>query len=659
MQIKTKLSLVLCIPLLALMFLGINDVLDSRNLAHKAGVVKGATELAVVIGNYVHESQKERGATAIFLSSEGLQFKNELLAHRQQTDIRRQDLNELIANMDRSVLPPNFLQALDSAAFQLDRLDQVRSQVSRLDMTIDEALGFYTGIHSYFLGAVGEMIDTSPSTEQANAIMAYTSFLKGKERAGIERALLSAVFTADQFAPGRYGWFIALETEQKLFLDQFQFLATQELDNAYREANASADFAEVLRYRQIAKDKHLIGGFEVDPSVWFNTITRKINSLKQLEDKIAQDLIDQATLAEGTATTQAMLILAGIVTLLVGIVLVGLFLFRQVFGDIKTLTRHLREIAQGEGDLTRRLTIRNQDELGDLARWFNTFLDKLHPIIEELVGHVGSVKSSANQGSNLAVQTNDKIQSHYEEVEQVVTAINELAATAQDVANNTVKAADATRNASVASDQGKDVVEKSTAAIAALTGKIESATAVVQQLESDSKDVGAIIDVINGIAEQTNLLALNAAIEAARAGEQGRGFAVVADEVRSLAQRTQESIGQIEEMVSRLQSGADQAVKAMADSREIAVQTASQSNGALDALLQITTATSLINDLNIQVASASEQQSAVTEEINRNVTKIQTVTHEISVNAATSVSESEALDVTAEQLHRLAIQFSV
>ena len=245
------------------------------------------------------------------------------------------------------------------------------------------------------------------------------------------------------------------------------------------------------------------------------------------------------------------------------------------------------------------------------------------------------------------------------ETSQVVTAMNEMTATVQEVARHATEAASAANKADHASVEGKKVVLSTMNAIEALSSEVHSAANVISQLEKDSENIGTVLDVIKGIAEQTNLLALNAAIEAARAGEQGRGFAVVADEVRTLASRTQQSTQEIQAMIENLQVGAQTAVKVMDESRAKAESSVSQAAKAGGSLEDITHSVSLINDMNTQIATAAEEQSAVAEEINRNIVNISEIVDRTADGANQTSIASEELASLAAQLQQLVNQFKV
>ncbi|MCU7922437.1 MAG: methyl-accepting chemotaxis protein, partial [Candidatus Thiodiazotropha sp. (ex Dulcina madagascariensis)] len=267
--------------------------------------------------------------------------------------------------------------------------------------------------------------------------------------------------------------------------------------------------------------------------------------------------------------------------------------------------------------------------------------------------------SAAEETSVVTAQTTAGINQQHTETDQIATAINQMNATVHDVAQNAVHAAEATRNADASSEEGKKVVDKTIEAINQLATEVEQAAKVIHELEQETENIGSVLDVIKSIAEQTNLLALNAAIEAARAGEQGRGFAVVADEVRTLAGRTQQSTQEIEEMISRLQTGANKAVQVMETGKTKTLVGVEQAAAAGKALETINAAVESINNMNTQIASAAEEQSSVTEEINRNITNISQVAEQTSSGAAQTAQASDDLARLAEQLKGLVAQFKV
>ncbi len=351
-------------------------------------------------------------------------------------------------------------------------------------------------------------------------------------------------------------------------------------------------------------------------------------------------------------------LLVGLGAAVAGLLLVGLTA-RGVSRPILAVAARLKDIASGEGDLTRRLDYARQDELGQLSGWFNRFLDKLQPVIAQVKGSLQQARDTADQSAAIASQTSNGMQQQHREIEQVATAANEMSATALDVAHNAAQAAQAARAADQASREGLQLIDSTRQGIDRLAAGMDTAMGEARALEDRSGQIGSVLEVIRSIAEQTNLLALNAAIEAARAGEAGRGFAVVADEVRGLAQRTQTSVEEIRQVIEGLQQGTQDVVDAMHEGQRQAQASALGMEQALPALQRIGEAVAVISDMNLQIASAAEEQSAVAEEVNRNVAGIRDVTESLAGQADESARISQALNRLANQQQALMEQFRV
>ena len=330
-----------------------------------------------------------------------------------------------------------------------------------------------------------------------------------------------------------------------------------------------------------------------------------------------------------------------------------------ILNPTKETTERIRQLSAGGGDLTARLPTGYRDEIGDLRTAVNEFIQQLHTMITSIIADIESLAEESNKlrmsGNDLSVAADtQRIESS-----QVATSVNEMSASVHEVARNSNSAADATQNATDQALKGSRVVSETIDTIDALAKEVDNASDVIQQLASDSHDIGSVLDVIKGIAEQTNLLALNAAIEAARAGEQGRGFAVVADEVRTLASRTQQSTQEIHGMIERVQTGAINAVDAMHKGREQAHRTVQQATEAGQSLEDISKTIDSINSMNSQIATATVQQSSVAEEINENIESINS-SCEKTADAATQVARaSDQLSSLASRLQQLTMQFKV
>ena len=332
---------------------------------------------------------------------------------------------------------------------------------------------------------------------------------------------------------------------------------------------------------------------------------------------------------------------------------------RSIVRPLQEAVHAMANIASGESDLTRSLDTHGQDEVTQLSRHFNTFTAKLRQVVSQLQVCANALgQSSAELGSN-ASQAHDRSQQQSQQMELVATAINEVTYGVQDVAKNAEHAASEMRDAQTQAEQGQVNIDGSLQQIDALSGTISQAVDVIRTLSTESTQIGGVLEVIRSIADQTNLLALNAAIEAARAGEQGRGFAVVADEVRLLAQRTQKSTAEIQSMIERLQGHSEAAVKVISDSHQASQLTIEQAGQAGASLTAIGQALRNLNGLNASIASATLQQAHVVEDINQNVTQAAGLSHSTALAAQQSSVASVHLKDLSEELNSLLRQFKV
>ena len=341
---------------------------------------------------------------------------------------------------------------------------------------------------------------------------------------------------------------------------------------------------------------------------------------------------------------------------------VVLFLLAHVIGKIngkraETITLGLQAMAKG--DLTYKMNIAGKDEYAWMCWEYSQSRKGFAKLINQILGSTGQLAAAAEELSTITEQSNSGVVRQQSETQQVATAMNEMSATVTEVAQNAANAATAAQEADDASKAGSDVVNTTVATINELAGEVMRTGEVIENLKQDSVSIGKVLDVIRDIAEQTNLLALNAAIEAARAGEQGRGFAVVADEVRTLASRTQQSTQEINEMIERLQNGANEAVDVMEHGRNMAEESVEQAAKAGQALESITSVVDNIKGMNIQIASAAEEQSATAEEINRNIVNISDIAQETSKGSQQTFNSSDELARLAADLQSQVSEFKI
>ncbi len=354
----------------------------------------------------------------------------------------------------------------------------------------------------------------------------------------------------------------------------------------------------------------------------------------------------EADIKEGINSTLLLIALSSLALIIV-VALVCVWVAQRIVRPLKQTAAALKDISEGEGDLTKRLAVDTRDEVGEVANNFNQFVEKIQQLIIEVQRGIQSLGQSTESMRNVVTRAHQDAHTQKGETSQAAAAIHEMAAAVQQVAGSAAQAAGAAREADSESVSGQQVVEQTIDSINRLVDDVNRSAGVVGSLDTSVDQIGTVVNVIREIAEQTNLLALNAAIEAARAGEQGRGFSVVADEVRTLANRTQQSTDEIQRMIESLQSGAQQAVREMESSQNQSRETIERADNARSSLQQITHSVSTITEMNTQIASAAEEQTAVADEISKSVQQIADIADQATQNAeelagtATSMSELE------------------
>ncbi len=354
-------------------------------------------------------------------------------------------------------------------------------------------------------------------------------------------------------------------------------------------------------------------------------------------------------------TTVSISVIAGLILSFI----LSLWLARGIIKPVNLTNTMLKDISEGEGDLTKRIVIMTNDEVGELGQNFNHFVQKLQKIISEIALVTSQIASSSEEMSVITQQTSLGVSKQNKETEQVASAMTQMTATVKEVNDNAEKASQAADSANKTAIEGNQVVEQTVQAINGLSDDVAESANVIKQLKGHSENIGNVLEVIKSIADQTNLLALNAAIEAARAGEQGRGFAVVADEVRTLAKRTQQSTQQIESLIEVLQSGANKAVDVMTKSCDRSRVTVDLAKNAGESLMSIGQAVETILHMNAQIVIATGEQHVVTEDIARSVVNIQMVSEETELGAQQTSQASAQLAHLSVQLATMVGQFRI
>ena len=439
---------------------------------------------------------------------------------------------------------------------------------------------------------------------------------------------------------------------------------------AINESNSPFLRQLLTDFNEYYQQAHGLSKEMVDGTMDFSTLesrsTSMVDKLNALQAKLSKFQSEKnqsfnhafESVSSKVESTSTIGITIGIVTIII-LFSTSYPIANSINKSLQSIISSLKNIAQDNGDLTVRLTTSNKDEIGDLVFWFNSFIEKLQSVIKNVVDTAVPLAQTANNIQNLSNETISSFERQTESINASKHSVEEMSHSVQAITSNAADAVSSARNANDEASNGKDVVDKTVVEIRQLSEVIQESSEIINQLNDDTNKVNVVLEVIRGIAEQTNLLALNAAIEAARAGEQGRGFAVVADEVRNLASRTQESTQQINQMLDQLQSAASKAVHTMESSITGVENSVKSANQAGDSLLEITSAISTISTMNDEIAHSTQQQTEVSTLMVKHVDDIQQSAEDAS-NASTEIAQvSNELTGLASELEKIALQFKV
>ena len=622
LSLRNKFTLIISLPMIAMAvfaYLEIDLLLKQRKSALRFNAL---AELSISAGQLVHELQKERGASAGYIGSNGTKFKKTMTDQRLLTDQKRSAYDRVLATVDSAEYGPAFESNLAELSRLFSELDSNRARVSGLQINVGDQVAYYTSMNTGLLKILDILSRFGPDGQIANTGAAYATFLQSKERAGLERAVLSNVFAADKFAPGMYSRFTSLVSIQDMYLSVFKSMASEQQLQFFNTKMKDSSVTEVESMRAVAIDKATQGQFGIDPTVWFGTISKKIGLLKEVDDYLAANLksMADANLAHINKWFKISIVLL-VITLLLSMLFITTTT-RSVLSSIRQAAELANSIATGNLNYQPESGSRSRDEAGRLLDALLLTQDKLSSVIN--ISQHAAEQVSVGSGEILTgnASLSERTVSQADNLEKTASSTEQISATAKRNADLAEQADKLARLARSQAEQGGDVVG--------------STVAAMSDINEASTRIASIIGVIDEIAFQTNMLALNAAVEAARAGEQGKGFAVVAGEVGALAGRSASAAGEIKglinDSVNKVQSGAG---------------LVEQSGQTLEELVNTV---GKVSDIIADIATASNEQSIGVNEINLSMVQMDEITQQNAKLVEQAASASKTMGQQAQEL---------
>jgi len=613
----------------------LQDMNNSSNGASLLSLTDNAASL-------VHELQKERGMSAGYLGSKGTKFRQELglqrslvdqklRAYKQFTEQYEDDFNDDLKNSINIILN------------NLNRLANIRSQVDKLTITLPDTLGFYTAQNKSLINQPLALIEVLDTNGLVQGLIASYNLMQVKEKSGIERAALTNILASKSFSEQNKKRVYTLIAQQDAYQDAFYKSMPNNSDwfTRYNIFESSTENQNVVKLRQKILNNALNNEFSVQPEAWFDAATDRIGELKTLEsDSIKQMHNDiNGIYANAISFISLELVFLGFVLLLSYLVFIAIVSMGKQAKAIGTTIAEIRK----EHNLTLRIPVLSQDHIGQSASTFNELLEVIRNDFVTIAKTAYEAVSSTHDAIVSVVDSDSNIEKQQMATSSASAAVEEISVGVADIGRQIQESANSVSSVVKECGEGRVTVQKALSSIQGVASEVENLNGVIGALNEGVVNISSVLVVIQSVADQTNLLALNAAIEAARAGEQGRGFAVVADEVRALAKRVHSSTEEIATIIAALQTDSKQAMLGITQGQEKSQQAVKLSSAIDQAFSQILHNIQKIEQTSTSISGSTQQQSAVAQEVSRNVS-------EIEIMSNINMQEAQEIGKSASQL---------
>ncbi|OGS91303.1 MAG: hypothetical protein A2Z95_10410 [Gallionellales bacterium GWA2_60_18] len=655
--IMQRLILLTAVPVIALILSSGTLILDSFDRYQNADQARSIMEVAVAAGDLIHPMQVERGMTVGSIQSYDQKFADALPSIRTNIDKQLAAYKRSIEGVDTSSMP-RLKKAVEEAQRKLDGLTGTREQVDQYDISAEESSAFFTGAIGHLMDVMSSAAGYNKDPAIANKLLTYHDFSNAKENAGQERALSTQVFIANRVEPTKYRTILAKIHKQEAYFDSFTDSATEPEKAALKAVLDSDAAQDVQRMRNIMAERSAQGLFDVDQMGWFKRSTDRIDGLYEVEQLITKNINNDVN---HQLSTSRVLLLTQLILVVLAItiaVAVSVWVARSVNRSLKAVV-DAAEYAVAHDDFIRGAPEEGTQETARVGQAINHLMEKFRSIISDATRSSENIADASNALSASSKQVNQSSAAQADAASTVAAAVEEVSVSVSETAANARSAGEIVEKSRAGTEGALVVMTETVQNVNGIAALIRESDTNVGRLDESSKRIGGITQVIREVADQTNLLALNAAIEAARAGEQGRGFAVVADEVRKLAERTSKATAEIAAIIGDIQSHIGKTVTGMR-------QANTQVGKSLELVGRTETALHRIGDDSREVASnvqnivdAIREQDAAIQQVAVNIEKIAQMSEENSIAAASSSNTAIQLDELSGALKKSAARFKV